>query len=117
MSVSKHLHYSVLRWWLLEPMNELLQQATEFGLLTHFDRRTKLIMHIKGVQNSGKKNQILMNSITMKELNFLFILYGIGITASIIVLFGEVTVIKYRLLCRNSKEKFASTVLRTTHKA
>lgn len=74
-------------------MNKLVQQAIEFGLMTHFERRTKLIMHItlrtKPINTSALSTT---TSISMKELHFLFILYGIGVSISIIIFVGEIFV-------------------------
>lgn len=77
-------------------MNELVQDAIEFGLMTHFDRRTKLIMHIKDQKKHGEQRAISTDSVTMKELHFLYIIFAIGVTFSIVVFVGEILVRKFR---------------------
>lgn len=81
-------------------MNELVQQAIEFGLMSHFERRTKRIMHIKDIRRSKKQNEFSTSSISIKQLNFVFILYAIGVSVSSIVFVSEILVRNYiDILC------------------
>lgn len=83
--------------WAIEPLSELLQEATEYGLMSHFERKTKRLMHLKNMKETEKYNiELLMTRISIKQLYFLFILYGIGILLGISVFIGEILVSKYK---------------------
>lgn len=73
-------------------MNKLVQQAFEFGLMTHFERRTKRIMHIKSLKQAGTQTEFSTSSISVKQLNFVFILYTIGVLVSNVVFAIEILV-------------------------
>lgn len=113
ISVSQLLRFVVYESWVVDPMNELMQQSVEFGLLTYFDRRTKRLMHVRDLSQLGKHNELSISRISMKELHFLFILYGFGILISITVLIGEILISKYRKFRRDFMELLDFVFLRT----
>lgn len=94
--VTHLLHFDAYQWWALEPMNELVQQAIEFGLMTHYDRRSKRILKIRNYKEPVNHIESATMFITMKELHFLFVLYAVGVAASIIAFILEIAVYKYR---------------------
>lgn len=81
-------------------MNELVQQTIESGLMSYFERRTKRIMQIKDFTKPNTNIELSANSVSVKDLHFLFILYMIGVSASIIVLVLEILVSKYKQVWR-----------------
>lgn len=76
-------------------MNELVQDTIEFGLISHFERRTKRIMHIRDHTEPDKTTEFSAMIIIMKELHFVFMLYTIGVSAGLCVLVFEILFCKY----------------------
>lgn len=89
-SVTKHVRFASLQHWNVEIWNELIQQAIEFGLMAHFERRSKRILHTRDRKNTAKQNEFSTTSISMTELHFLFVLFALGMSISITVFLCEI---------------------------
>lgn len=75
--------------------------------MTYFDRTTKRIMRFKeNIMQPKNQQEISIDSITMKELHFLYILYAALVTISIIVFAGEILI--YKLMQFRREECVAS---------
>lgn len=93
------MRFTTYEPWAIEPLSELVQQALEFGLMTHFFRKSKRIVDLANLKEPEKYNiDHLMTSISMKQLYFLFIFYAIGVLLGIIVFIGEILVSKRYLI-------------------
>lgn len=91
------MRYRTYEPWAVEPLSELVQQAVESGLMSYFDRKSKHMMHFTNIKETLKYNiELLMTSISIKQLHFLFILFAIGDSIGIIVFIAEIIVSKYR---------------------
>lgn len=83
----------------MEPINNMLRQATEFGFLQYFEDRSKRIMHsVRRRQHKRQSdgNAFSMSSISFTDLDFVFYMYLFGMLGAIGIFCGELLLNRYR---------------------
>lgn len=78
-----------MRWELKNRLDNFIQRLVEYGHLIYFETITRCIMNVKKFDKETLFEQ-LFNSITMEELTFTYIIYGLVMIFSILVFFIEI---------------------------
>lgn len=102
-TVGQHLFMTVKEWWWLERLNDILKRATQYGLMLHYERRTRRIMGLTRSElerrtkiDGGGHSQQSIKGIGMNDLAFVFNIYVGGMAVGFVIFCCEILHKKFR---------------------
>lgn len=92
--MSQHVSFGVKDWWFVDRLNLLLRHAIEYGLMQYYETRTKRILKLITYDTGSTK--INLSTISLKDLEFVFIIYLMGVTLGACVFTCEIIILRYQ---------------------